>query len=46
MSSTARPDANPFFQSWQGPFGAPPFDKVTIEHFRPAFERALAEHTA
>jgi peptidyl-dipeptidase Dcp len=46
MSSTAQPAANPFFQSWQGPFGAPPFDKVTIEHFRPAFERALAEHTA
>lgn len=46
MSSTAQPAANPFFQSWQGPFGAPPFDQVAIEHFRPAFERALAEHTA
>ncbi|NWG26664.1 MAG: M3 family metallopeptidase [Pseudorhodoplanes sp.] len=46
MSSTAQPDANPFFQPWQGPFGAPPFDRVSIEHFRPAFERALAEHTA
>src|SRR5690348_14756434 len=35
---------NPFFESWSLPFGAPPFDKITAEHFRPAFERGLKEH--
>jgi peptidyl-dipeptidase Dcp len=37
---------NPFFEDWTAPFGAPPLDKVTAEHFRPAYDRALVEHTA
>ncbi|MEY4965528.1 MAG: hypothetical protein RL274_1111 [Pseudomonadota bacterium] len=37
---------NPFFEDWTGPFGAPPLDRVKAEHFRPAYDRALAEHTA
>ncbi|MBS0472754.1 MAG: M3 family metallopeptidase [Proteobacteria bacterium] len=35
---------NPFFEPWNTPFGAPPFDKIRPEHFGPAYERALAEH--
>ena len=35
---------NPFFESWTTPFGAPPFDRIRDEHFRLAYERALAEH--
>lgn len=42
MDSTA----NPFFEAWDTPFGAPPFDRIKPEHFRPAYDRALAEHTA
>lgn len=37
---------NPFFEDWTAPFGAPPLDKIVPEHFRPAYDRALAEHTA
>ncbi|MDE2012458.1 MAG: M3 family metallopeptidase [Alphaproteobacteria bacterium] len=37
---------NPFFEPSPAPFGAPPFDRIKPEHFRPAYERALAEHEA
>ena len=36
---------NPFFEDWAAPFGAPPLDKVSAGHFRPAYDRALVEHT-
>lgn len=35
---------HPFFEPWTAPFGAPPLDKITPEHFPPAYERAMAEH--
>ncbi len=35
---------NPFFIAWKTPFGAPPFDRIKPEHFKPAYEQALAEH--
>lgn len=35
---------NPFFEPWNTPFGAPPFDKIKPEHFGPAYDKALAEH--
>ena len=34
---------NPFLEPWTTPFGTPPFERVGPEHFRPAFECALAE---
>ncbi len=37
-------DGNPLIADWTAPFGAPPFDVVTPEHFRPAFEHAMALH--
>jgi peptidyl-dipeptidase Dcp len=37
---------NPFFEPWNTPFGAPPFDRIKPEHFRPAYDRAIAEHAA
>jgi peptidyl-dipeptidase Dcp len=37
---------NPFFEDWAAPFGAPPLDRIKPEHFAPAYNRALAEHTA
>jgi peptidyl-dipeptidase Dcp len=36
---------NPFFEPWTAPFGAPPLDRIKPEHFPPAYDRALAEHT-
>jgi peptidyl-dipeptidase Dcp len=37
---------NPFFEDWTAPFGAPPLDRIRPEHFAPAYDRALAEHSA
>jgi peptidyl-dipeptidase Dcp len=45
-AATKSPDANPFFQPWDGAFGVPPFGAIAHEHFRPAFERAIREHDA
>jgi peptidyl-dipeptidase Dcp len=38
--------ANPLTQDWTTPEGVPPFNRISPEHFRPAFARALAEHEA
>ena len=43
MSIAAR---NPLLQTWDTPYGLPPFAKVRAEHFEPAFEAALEEHRA
>ncbi|MFG6449762.1 M3 family metallopeptidase [Roseateles sp. BYS180W] len=37
---------NPLLQTWDGPYGLPPFEAIAAEHFMPAFEQALAEHRA
>lgn len=35
---------NPLLEKWSGPYnGVPPFDKVQVEQFVPAFEAAMAE---
>lgn len=37
---------NPLLQAWTGPFEVPPFDKVKIEHFAPAFDATMKRHLA
>ncbi|WP_158807435.1 M3 family metallopeptidase [Beijerinckia sp. L45] len=37
---------NPLLQPWTGPFEAPPFAAVRPEHYRPAFDMALAENVS
>jgi len=37
---------NPLLGDWHGRFGLPPFAAVKHDHFRPAFDRALAAHRA
>ncbi len=37
---------NPFFTPSGLPFGLPPFDDITDEHFAPAFDRGMAEQAA
>jgi peptidyl-dipeptidase Dcp len=39
-------DQNPLLADWAGGFGLPPFGAIAPEHFRPAFEKALAAHRA
>ena len=34
---------NPFFAPSDLPYELPPFDRIAIEHYRPAFERGMAE---
>jgi peptidyl-dipeptidase Dcp len=38
--------SNPLVQPWTPSFGLPPFDAFRPEHFKPAFEQALAEQLA
>jgi peptidyl-dipeptidase Dcp len=38
--------SNPLLKSWNAPFGLPPFKEIQSEHFRPAFDAALASHKA
>lgn len=37
-------DANPLLRPWTAPFEVPPFPELQPEHYRPAFDAALAEH--
>jgi peptidyl-dipeptidase Dcp len=37
---------NPLLAAWTGAFELPPFAQIEPEHFRPAFDRALAAHRA
>lgn len=36
-------ETNPFFTDWDTPYGIPPFAQIRDEHYKPAFERAIAE---
>lgn len=38
--------ANPLLEAWDDDFGLPPFSNIRPEHFKPAFEIALAQHRA
>ena len=45
-AAPARSD-NPLLAPWTGPYsGVPPFDRVRVEHFKPALEAAMAENLA
>lgn len=37
---------NPLLAEWDTPFGIPPFEKIKIEHYMPAFVEAMAQHKA
>jgi peptidyl-dipeptidase Dcp len=46
-SLPSNPDhANPLLKAWMLPGETPPFPAIRPEHFRPAFDRAMAEHLA
>jgi peptidyl-dipeptidase Dcp len=36
--------ANPLLGAWMPPYETPPFAAIRPEHFRPAFDRAIADH--
>jgi peptidyl-dipeptidase Dcp len=35
---------NPLVAEFDTPFGVPPFDRIELEHFAPAYRRAIREH--
>lgn len=35
---------NPFFAEWTTPFGTPPFDRIKVEHFKPAILEGIKRH--
>ena len=37
---------NPFLETWDTPFGAPPFDAIADRDYRPAYADALKQHAA
>ncbi len=43
-TSEIKPADNPFFKTWDGPFGAPPFSDIKNEHYLPAFKEAMRIH--
>lgn len=38
--------ANPLLESYKTPFQTPPFDKIKLEHYEPAFDKGLADARA
>ena len=36
------PENNPLLSQWNTPFGVPPFEEITVSHFLPAAEAAIA----
>jgi len=45
-SAASTLQANPLLEPWATPFEVPPFDRIRPEHFRPAFDQAIAAHRA
>jgi peptidyl-dipeptidase Dcp len=39
-------ESNPFFETWDTPFGVPPFSKIKTKHFEPAFQATMKMHSA
>ena len=37
---------NPFFQTWNTPYGIPPFEQIKYEHYLPAFEEGMKQQKA
>lgn len=38
-------EANPFFSEYNTPFEVPPFDKIKLEHYKPAFLQGMEEES-
>ncbi|MEQ9501249.1 MAG: M3 family metallopeptidase [Deltaproteobacteria bacterium] len=46
-AAKVEPPANPFFAGeWKTPYGAPPFDRITDDHYAPAFDEGMKQHVA
>lgn len=41
---TKKTSDNPLLVAYETPFQVPPFDKIQLDHYRPAFDEALKQH--
>ncbi len=41
---TGHKEKNPLLESFKTPFGVPPFQEIKLEHYLPAFQKAIQEH--
>lgn len=39
----ADPGSNPLLTEWDTPYGVPPFERIRLEHYRPAVERLIVD---
>jgi len=46
LSCQQATDQNPLLAEWDTPFGTPPFHLIEDEHYVPAYEEAIKQHTA
>ena len=47
MTACNRTSNNPFFaETWNTPFGVPPFDQIRTAHYKPAFLEGMKRHNA
>ena len=42
-SCTTQTETNPFLTEFQTEHGVPPFDKIKLEHYEPAFLKGIEE---
>ena len=42
-ASGSKDNANPFLSEYTTPFQVPPFDKIQMEHYKPAFLQGMEE---
>jgi len=42
-STKSDSEMNPFYSDYDTPFGTPPFSRIKIEHYKPAFIDGMAE---
>lgn len=45
-SCATQTESNPFYTEFQTPNGVPPFDKIKLEHYEPAFLKGIEEQNA
>ncbi|MDR0962408.1 MAG: peptidase M3, partial [Mediterranea sp.] len=45
-SCANKTESNPFLTEFQTPNGVPPFDKIKLEHYEPAFQKGMEEQIA
>jgi peptidyl-dipeptidase Dcp len=45
IAMTTMQAQNPFFSAYKTPYDTPPFDKIKNEHYEPAIEKGIKDHT-